>query len=87
MTVSITWYTTQIDPMTHVEKTTLVRISERIKDRNGSDLKSHTLKHIVESNNFSNNSMKHKIVKLLLIKEKPPTLNTHSKSVPFKLFN
>ena len=65
--------------MTSVEKTELVRISERIKDHNG--------KHIVESNNFSNNSMKHKIFKLLLIKEKPPTLNTHNKSVPFKLFS
>ena len=76
-------------------------ISERIKDHNGRDLKSHILKHSVESGhanvscedfkiiakNFNNNSWKVKIGESLLIKEKRPTLNIHDKSVPLKLFN
>ena len=75
------------------------RISERIKDNNGRDLKSHILRHTVESGhanvsyedfkiiakNFNNNLRK--IAESLLIKEKRPTLNTHDKSVPLKLFN
>ena len=76
------------------------RISERIKDHNGRDLKSNILRHSVESGyvndsyedfkiiaNFNNNHWKHKIAESLLIKEKRPTLNTHDKSVPLKLFN
>ena len=77
------------------------RISERIKDHNGRDLKSHILRHSVESGhanvscedfkiiakNFNNNSWKRKIAESLLIKEKRPTLNIHDKSVPLKLFN
>ena len=77
------------------------RISECIKDHNGRDLKSHILKHSIESGhakfsyydfkmiakNFNNNSWKYKIVESLLIKEKRPTLNIHDKSVPLKLFN
>ena len=77
------------------------RISEIIKDHNGRDLKSHILRHSVESGhanvsyedfkiiakNFNNNHWKRKIAESLLIKEKPPTLNTHHKSVPLKLFN
>ena len=77
------------------------RISERIKDHNGRDLKSHILRHSVESGhanvsckyfkiiakNFSNNSWKRKIAESLLIQEKRPTLNIHDKSVPLKLFN
>ena len=76
-------------------------ISERIKDRNGRDMKSHILRHSVESGhanvsyedfkiiakNFNNNSWKRKIAESLLIKEKRPTLNIHDKSVPSKLFN
>ena len=75
------------------------RISERIKDNNGRDLKSHILRHTVESGhanvsyedfkiiakNFNNNLRK--IAESLLIKEKRPTLNTHHISVPLKLFN
>ena len=63
------------------------RISERIKDHNGRDLKSHILRHSVESGhanvscedfkiiakNFNNNSWKRKIAESLLIKEKRPT--------------
>ena len=77
------------------------RISEIIKDHNGRDLKSHILRHSVESGhanvsyedfkiiakNFNNNHWKRKIAESLLIKEKRPTLNTHDKSVPLKLFN
>ena len=77
------------------------RISERIKDHNGRDLKSHILRHSVESGhanvsyedfkiiakNFNKNHRKRKIAESLLIKEKRPTLNTHDKSVPLKLFN
>ena len=77
------------------------RISERIKDHNSRDLKSHILRYSVESGhvnvscedfkiiakNFNNNSWKHKIGKSLLVKEKRPTLNIHDKLVPLKLFN
>ena len=77
------------------------RISEHIKDHNGRDLKSHILRHSVESGhanvsgedfktiakNFNNKSWKHKIAESLLIKEKWPMLNIHNKSVPLKLFN
>ena len=98
----MTWYTIQIALMRHVEKITLVRVvAERIKDHNGRDLKSHILRHSVESGhvnvhcedfkvtakNFNNNSWKRKIAESLLIKEKRPTLNIHDKSVPLKLFN
>ena len=78
-----------------------LRISERIKDHNVRVLKSHILRHSVESGhanvscedfkiiakNFNNNHWKRRIVESLLIKEKRPTLNTHDKSVPLKLFN
>ena len=77
------------------------RISERIKDHNGRDLKSHIWRHSVESGhanvgyeafkiiakNFNNNHQKRTIAEPLLINEKGPTLNTHNKSVPLKLFN
>ena len=77
------------------------RISERIKDHNGRYLKSHILRHSVESGranvsyedfkiiamNFNKNHCKRKIAELLLFKERRPTLNTHDKSVPLKLFN
>ena len=76
------------------------RISERIKDHNGRDLKSHSLRHSVESGhanvsyqdfkiiakNSNNNSWKRKTTESLLIKEKRPTLDIHDKSVPLKLF-
>ena len=57
------------------------RISEIIKVHNGRDLKSHILRHSVESEHAN------VISESLLIKEKRPTLNTHHKSVPLKLFN
>ena len=77
-----------------------LRISERIKDHNVRVLKSHILRHSVESGhakvscedfkiiakNFNNNHWKRRIVEALLIKEKRPTLNTHEKSVALKLF-
>ena len=77
------------------------RISERIKDHNGRDLKSHILGHSIESGhakvsyedfkiiakNFNKNHWERRIAESLLIKEKRPTLNTHDKSVPLKLFN
>ena len=77
------------------------RTSERIKDHNGRDLKSHILKHSVESGhanvscedfriiskNFNKNPWKPKIAESFLIKEKRPTLSIHDKSVPLKLFN
>ena len=76
------------------------RISERVKDHNGRDLKSHILRHLVESGhanvgyedfkiigkNLNNDYWKARIAESLLIKEKRPTLNTHDKSVPLKLF-
>ena len=99
----MTWYTMQIALMRNVIYIgeSGRRISERIKDHNGRDLKSHILRHSVESlnanvsyedfktiaKNFNNNHSKYKISESLLIKEKPPTLNTHDKSVPLKLFN
>ena len=60
------------------------RISERVKDHNGRDLKSHILRHSVESGhanvscedfkiiakNFNDNSWKRKIAESLLIKQK-----------------
>ena len=77
------------------------RISERMKDHNIRDLKSHILRHPVESGhanvsyedfkiiakNFNNNSWKRKIAESLLIKEKRLTLSIHNKLVPLKLFN
>ena len=77
------------------------RISERIKDHNSRDLKSHILRHSLESGNvnvsyedfkiiaknFNSNHWKRKIAESLLIKEKRSTLNTYFKSVPLKLFN
>ena len=77
------------------------RISERIKDHNGRDQKSHISRHSLEfghvnvsyedfkiiAKNFNNNHWKHRIAESLLIKEKRPTLNSHDKSVPLKLFN
>ena len=101
-TINMTWYTMQIALTRHVEKITLVKVvAERTKDHNGRDLKSHILRHSVESGhanvrcedfkiiakNFNNNSWKRKIAESLLIKEKRPTLNIHDKSVPLKLFN
>ena len=67
------------------------RISERIKDHNGGDLKSHILRHSVESGhanvsygdfkiiakNSNSNHWKGKIFESLLIKEKRPTLKVH----------
>ena len=76
------------------------RISERVKDHNGRDLKSHILRHSVESGhanviyedfkiiakNSNKNHCKRRIAQSLLIKEKRPTLNTQDKSVPLKVF-
>ena len=68
------------------------RISECIKDDNSRDLKSHILSHSVESGhanlsyedfiiiakNFNKSHWKSKTAESLLIKEKRPTLNTHT---------
>ena len=77
------------------------RFSVRIKDHNGRDLKSHILRHYVESGhgdasyqdfkiiakNFINNFWKLKFAESLLDKEKRPTLNTYDEFVPLKLFS
>ena len=77
------------------------RVSEHRIGHNVRDLKSHILRHSVESGhakissedlkiivkNFNKNSWKRKIAESLLIKEKRPTLNIHDKSLPLELFN
>ena len=76
------------------------RLSERV-DHNGRDAKSHLLKHTIGKchkypktadfnvigKGYMNNTFKRKVAEPLLIKDLRPTLNTHEKSVPLKLFN
>lgn len=65
------------------------RVSERIKDHNGRNLKSckryYDFKIIVD--NFNNNSWERKTDESFLVKGKRPPLNIHGNSVPLKLFN
>ena len=77
------------------------RLSERVLDHNGRDAKSHLVKHAIEKchkyakiedfnvigKGYRNSNFKRKVVESLLIKDVRPTLNTHEKSVPLKLFN
>ena len=73
------------------------RISERVKDHNGRDLKSHILIHSVESGhanvscedfkiiakNFNDNSWKRKIAESLLIKEKMADVK-HTRQIVYR---
>ena len=77
------------------------RLSERVLDHNGRDAKSHLVKHAIKKchkytkiadfnvtgKGYRNNAFKRKVAESLLIKDTRPTLNTHEKSVPLKLFN
>ena len=74
---------------------------ERVLDHNGRDAKSHLVKQAIEKchkyhkiadfnligKGYRNNSFKQKVAESLLIKDIRPTLNTHEKSVPLKLYN
>ena len=71
-----------------------------VLDHNGRDAKSHLVKHAIEQNDkyskiedfnivdkdYRSNTFKRKVAESLLIKDITPTLNTHEKSVPLKLF-
>ena len=77
------------------------RISERIIDHAGRDLKSYVYKHCIETghrspdindfkiidSNFRKNVFKRKIVEALLIKQSNRTLNKQEKLTELKLFN
>ena len=77
------------------------RITERIKDHNGRDHKSHVLKYSTEKShknvntidfkiidkNFHNNKRNWKTAEVLWIKDLRQTLNTQEKSIQLKLFN
>ena len=77
------------------------RISERIIDHTGRDLKSYVYKHCIETghrspdindfkiigSNFRKNVFKRKIAEALLIKQLKPTLNKQEKSIELKRFN
>ena len=77
------------------------RLSERVLYHNGRDAKSHLVKHAIEKSHkypkiedfnvigkgYKNNTFKRKVAESLFIKDVRPTLNTHEKSVPLKLFN
>ena len=76
------------------------RLSKRVLDHNGRDVKSHLVKHAIEkchkypkikdfnviAKGYRNNTFKRKVAESLLIKDVRPTLNAHEKSVPLKLF-
>ena len=76
-------------------------IIERVRDYGGRDTKSHVLEHSSEkehvevtkedfkiiSSNFKNNRLKRKIPKVLLIKQKRPSLNVQDQSVELKLLS
>ena len=78
-------------------------MSERVFDHNGRDAESHAIKpqHAIEKcyiypriedfnvigKGYRNNTFKRKDAESFLIKDERPTLNTHEKSVPLKLFN
>ena len=63
------------------------RMSERVLDHNGRDAKSHLLKHAIEKCHKYPKIEDFNVIESLLIKDIRPTLNTHEKSVPPKLFN
>ena len=80
---------------------TAQKLSERVPDHNGRDAKSHLVNHAIEKcqkypniedfnvigKGYRDNSCKWKVAEPLLIKDVRPTLNTHDKSIPLKLFN
>ena len=80
---------------------TALRLVERVLDHNDRDAKSHLVKHAIEKchkypkiedfniigKGYRSNKFKWKVAESLLIKDVRPTLNTHEKSVPLKLFN
>ena len=68
------------------------RIWEKIMDHTGRDLRSNTLKPLVDSGNENVRRILRtadgkKTAKSLLIEEIRPTLNIHDKEVPSKLCN
>ena len=77
------------------------RICERVRDHADRDKKSNVLKHSIESGHktvsldnfeiigrdYRKNQYKRKLAEAILIKEHRPTLNSHEKSIPLKLFN
>ena len=76
------------------------RLSKRVLEHNGRYAKSHPVKHTIEKSSkypkiedfditdksYRNSTYKGKVTKYLSIYIRP-TLNTHEKSVPLKLFN
>ena len=62
------------------------RIAERVKNHNGTDHKSHILKHSLETGHEHVKSSDFSI-ESLLIKQLRPTLNIHDISVLLNLFN
>ena len=73
---------------------------QRVKDHNGRDKSSHSVKLSIESGrdpvchgNFRildkgyNNTFKRKVAEALLIKKHKPSLNVQEKSVKLELFN
>ena len=83
------------------QKTILEKRHEGVLFNNGRDAKSHLVKHAIEKcykypkiedlniigKNYGNNAFQRKVAVSSLIKYIRPTLNTHEKSVPLKLFN
>ena len=68
------------------------RIWEKIMDYTGRDLRSNTLKPLVDTGNENVRRILRiadgkKTAKSLLIEERRPTLNIHDKKVPWELFN
>lgn len=77
------------------------RVTERVKDHNGTGKSSHMLWHSIEKNhtevtvndfkmigrNYRNNIRKQKVMEALLIKQFHPTMNVQKQPVAFKLFN
>ena len=81
--------------------TAICKSKRRVLDHNVRDTKSHLVKHAIEKchkypkiedfnvigKGHRNNTFKWKVAETFLIKDLRPTLNTHKKSVPLKLFN
>ena len=77
------------------------RLSKRVVDHNGRDAQPYLVKLAIEKchkypkiedfnvigKGYRNNTFKQKVAESLLIKVVRPTLNTHEKSAPLKLFN
>ena len=77
------------------------KLSERVLDHNSRGTKSYLVKDAIKKchkypkiedfhvigKGYRNNTFKRKVAASLLIKDVRPSLNTHEKSVPLKLFN